>query len=996
MRRQYVLALGIALAAATGWSSAQAAKLPHALEKVPAFEVAEGRVAARALAPIYDRAPSVAEPQWDAFVHAASGEWRAMWNPKTGVPQRIFGSGIPAPGAVQSASSAEAHAREALRDHLELIAPGAEVSDFELAANHLDDTGMRTVSFFQHHGGIRVLGGQVSFRFRNDRLFVIGSEALPNVQVPPRAARVASRTARERARGWVEERGETTSDVTDPRGPYILPIVRAPGQIDYHTVDAVRVTSASMPALWEVYVDSASGDPVARRQLLAFAGGHIGFDVPARRPGGERTTLPGSFLQLSIEGLERFTDVVGYFTWGSGRRDVRFFLRGPFVRVVNESGVDETFEREFRDGDDAVFGEPDDEFLDAQVALFAHVNYVKEYVRHISYDAWLDEQMIVNANISGDFFGNPAVCNAFFRPGFPGDEEDTGTINFFVEGSIEATIEGPDGEPVDIEIACNNTGRLADVIYHEFGHAVHMNSIIPGVGEFDGSLSEGVSDYLAATITGDPGMGRGFFLFDSRDESVGPEDPLRHLDPESEGGRRLVYPDDRRFLDNGQEDVHFNGQIIGATLWHLREELIAKHGEQEGIAQADRIWLGILQRASDMPSAYVEALAADDDDGDLTNGTPNSCIINRAFGAGGLGDGDGVVVPGLEPPLRDGFDLTLPVTTPDGCEPIDIGSVRVHWELRDGSGGGTLQMERGTNGYELRLPEQEEDTVMEYQVEVVFENGSNFVYPNNPADPYYHVFVGEPQEVYCTSFDADPFDEDDDDHWTTDVELGEESWEWGEPQTRGLGGAPTQAYSGDNVLATDIGENSYGLYPPNSRSWVQSPELDLYGWDDARLQFRRWLAVDSSDRARIYVNDRVVWDSADHTSDDGEGNAVSLRDREWVFQDIDLSQFLGDTSVQVRFEIESDDERELAGWAIDDFCVVSYVEDPECPDFDRGETCDGPCPPYCDPDERQPADGSSGGCGCSAGAHSGFEAGSALLGLGLLAALALLRRRRHA
>ena len=40
-----------------------------------------------------------------------------------------------------------------------------------LVANHLC-SGMRSVGFVQHAGGVRVDGGQVSFRFKNDRLGV--------------------------------------------------------------------------------------------------------------------------------------------------------------------------------------------------------------------------------------------------------------------------------------------------------------------------------------------------------------------------------------------------------------------------------------------------------------------------------------------------------------------------------------------------------------------------------------------------------------------------------------------------------------------------------------------------------------------------------------------------------------------------------------------------------------------------------------------------------
>ena len=51
---------------------------------------------------------------------------------------------------------------------------------------------------------------------------------------------------------------------------------------------------------------------------------------------------------------------------------------------------------------------------------------------------------------------------------------------------------------------------------------MHSAEIIQGVGAFDGAMSEGAADTLAVNITGDSGMGRGFFYNDK---------PLRELDP---------------------------------------------------------------------------------------------------------------------------------------------------------------------------------------------------------------------------------------------------------------------------------------------------------------------------------------------------------------------------------------------------------------------------------------------------------------------------------
>ena len=83
--------------------------------------------------------------------------------------------------------------------------------------------------------------------------------------------------------------------------------------------------------------------------------------------------------------------------------------------------------------------------------------------------------MTANVNI-------PQNCNAFF---------DGKTINFFHSSMM-----------------CQNTGLLEDVIYHEFGHALHAFEIIEGVGSFDGAMSEGAADFLSASITGDPGMAK--------------------------------------------------------------------------------------------------------------------------------------------------------------------------------------------------------------------------------------------------------------------------------------------------------------------------------------------------------------------------------------------------------------------------------------------------------------------------------------------------------
>src|SRR5262245_37528416 len=93
------------------------------LTALPASGVTEPlRLAARQT---FGKAP----PTWKRFVAAFGGSWQASWDAATGVPNRIWGSGIAAPGAIADPAVAERVARQVLADHIALLAPGASASD---------------------------------------------------------------------------------------------------------------------------------------------------------------------------------------------------------------------------------------------------------------------------------------------------------------------------------------------------------------------------------------------------------------------------------------------------------------------------------------------------------------------------------------------------------------------------------------------------------------------------------------------------------------------------------------------------------------------------------------------------------------------------------------------------------------------------------------------------------------------------------------------------
>src|SRR5262249_53500973 len=213
-------------------SSASAVVRPPALNGHPETEVAGGAPVREVRHVRWTTPPTARKAAWATFLAEAGPDWQVYWDAETEVPGRIFGAGIATPGVMASDAAAAELARAFLSRHIDLLAPGSQPTDFVLVSNRVDD-GMRTVGFHQYHAGLRVLDGQLSFRFKNDRLFMIGSEALPNVAVHA-AGGLAVERARSLAQAWIGDDFGTTAVTLDAdTQPVILGLVRGRGAVEY-------------------------------------------------------------------------------------------------------------------------------------------------------------------------------------------------------------------------------------------------------------------------------------------------------------------------------------------------------------------------------------------------------------------------------------------------------------------------------------------------------------------------------------------------------------------------------------------------------------------------------------------------------------------------------------------------------------------------------------------------------------------------------------------
>lgn len=831
---------------------------------------------------------------WDQARHTAAG---------------ILFARVGAPGTSDTPSRAEDFVRALLSVHAGAFASGAADSDFEIVANDLS-AGIRTVGMTQHHAGIPVEGGQISFRFIDDKLVYAASQALPDIDVtlvdapldPTSAARLATR--------WIAREMGMASTVAGTPRRAILPRWRG-GSWDYYDTLAVDVRSTTEPGHWTVYLDAADGEPVARRQML-FTAATVRMQVPVRHPGTARYDALAPQLNVLQSGAGATTDDNGEVTLSNSPTQVVTSVAGPLVRVLNEPGDEASASFDTADGETITWSIAD-EFGDAQLSGFVHAGLAKEFVRAIDPDLdFLDDQIQVHVNLNGS-------CNAV----------SDGNDVYFLSGGM-----------------CQNTARIADVVYHEVGHSVHRAAIIPGVGAQESALSEGISDYFAATMVDDSGMGRGFTYTD---------DPLRELDPM---GSEWTWP-----MDKGES--HAEGRIIGGTLWDLRTAMMELLGPDEGQLVVDNLWYQSIRRATDIPSMYAEVLVADDDDGTLANGTPNACLITEVFGVHGLVDPSqlGDVTIDLEQ-TKEGRQVILAQSLPvfDDC-PFPDGTATLEWRVRETPDDVTSEamvIEDGT--WVATIPEHDTGVVVEYRVTMDYGEGTVVSFPRNAADPWAQLFFGAAQPIYCLDRTYEPS------NWAFSGPGN--NWSYG-PLAGGVGVDPGEPYDDDGVLLTQD-----GTYAQFSNTTATGPVVDVSGRNDVRLHYQRWLTVEDAffDDATIRANGEVVWSNLETMQSN-----VHHVDRQWRFQDIPLDDVITDGQIQLQFGLTSDGGLQMGGWTVDSLCIVEIVQsvcgdgvvtgDEECDD-ENTEPGDG-CDETCNDEPIDPTDGdSSGGDGTSGNADT--------------------------
>jgi hypothetical protein len=120
-------------------------------------------------------------------------------------------------------------------------------------------------------------------------------------------------------------------------------------------------------------------------------------------------------------------------------------------------------------------------------------------------------------------------------------------------------------------------------------------------------------------------------------------------------------------------------------------------------------------------------------------------------------------------------------------------------------------------------------------------------------------------------------------------------------------------------MGNDLGAGSYdGCYQNNVNNYMTSPSVNMTGFINPEIHFRRRLAVRNGDTATIQYN-----------CGSGFYNLTSwtnVSDTSW--QDIVITMPSGYcdnvSNMQIRFRLQSNNANNSGGWTIDNFYICGY------------------------------------------------------------------------
>ena len=433
------------------------------------------------------------------------------------------------------------------------------------------------LKFEQEHNGVKVYNSKVIISIKNNNIVKIKSSFYNNINIDTKPS-ISKKEVKDLALNYLGKKAQV-EDIQ----LFVYPITEK-GNNFFRL--AYRVVFSDMfeekPVKYVYFIDAKSKELFKIENAIREAAiqGSVTGPYIREYPSQGYTTTGFEDEEVRVNTFSVFTNETGaYYRDGlSGTVNLLFKLKGRYVDVNNLERTESSHSRSITVPNtyNVNWNNYDISYQKEESNVYYHVNKLRDYFNSGGALNFNELDFVSTANVG---FG-PSYCGAF-------SNGITITFSRLYPG------------------VCNSLALSSDIIYHEYTHNLvyGVYGIFNIPGPEGGSLNEALADYFAASVNGNP---------------IIAEEVYYGLP----GGRTidtdLFYPIDL------MGEAHQDGYIISGAWWDLRQTL--------GMTLTDNL-MGEALRLE--PSTYeqflIDVLIADDNNGNLNDGTPNINAICNAF-----------------------------------------------------------------------------------------------------------------------------------------------------------------------------------------------------------------------------------------------------------------------------------------------------------------------------------------------------------------------------
>ncbi len=767
-----------------------------------------------------DAAPSTAgfgnvQQALDSWRADHGANWQMAIDETTGYGRFLYGGGAAPIFTPRTDADFLVLARQVARDTYSLH--GIEVAtlvDDEvmlLPLSHAGSSDKMTVQFRQMINGVQVEGGFLNVLFdRSGRVLSVDTTAIPKLAGMLTSPAVSSKRAGEIAADFLRaDTGLTANFQTEPE----LVIFKDRRDELMRGTLAWKVSAQYLEASGEAVgfdytIDASNGRKIdsqnAIHTLFDVTGNVKSFASPGTKPDEPSNVstplnVPGMLI-TSAQG-NAVSDANGDFNIVGATAPVTatFRFNGAFCNVTNSAGAAYTTAVSLTQpsGNNVVMNSPAAPLVTAQANGFIWANKLRDWTRAVNpADNKADFLNQANVNIASS-------CNAYFNGS---------STNFYQAGG-----------------GCVNT-CYADVMAHETGHWLNVKY---SSGNGNDGFGEGNGDNFALYLTDQPILGADF---------------------QGVGSMIRTGNNNRQFCGDANPgcygEVHNDGEPLMGAFWKMRVNLKNSLGASAGAAAADVLfnsWMNAYNDTQIKVIVETHIMTLDDDDANLTNGTPNFTAIESGFR-----------VQGWPPINLPTVSITNVTNLPDTTNTITpytvnadvtalmnppITTVQLKYRL---NGGGWLTTAMGfVSGttYSGSIPAQACPNFVEYYVLATNSGAQSGTFPaTSPGSGNLDFTVGTPVTILSDNFQTDQ-------GWVTSfVGATAGMWQRGVPVNDG-GWAYDPAADGDGSGQCFLTQNTLGNSDVDGGSvTLTSPTLDMSS-NAISLSYRYYLNLTNTNGA---------------------------------------------------------------------------------------------------------------------------------------------------